>query len=1144
MADRKLFNDNWIFAKFAPNTDIKTIYDVIDHSTSPEELLTPFSPVDVPHDWMIFDTNNLFTSSAGVYLKNMKLDSSKHNLLYFEGVYMNTTVYLNRRPVCFWPYGYSSFEVDLTPYQKDGDNELIVYVNYLEPNTRWYSGAGIYRDVYLSSKDNLRLVTDGSYVNSVNTGGNDFLMTVDTETICSDRSIREAEISHSLFDMDGNIIFTEKETIPVFSEPTVNTVRINVGNVTRWDIDNPYLYTLVTVLSHNGVIADEHKQSIGFRTIEFNNNTGFYLNGRHVKIHGACMHHDLGCLGAAFNRSALERQFRKLKEIGINSVRTSHNMPAVALMEVADRMGILIDSEAFDMWENKKTDNDYGNFFHDYCERDVESWIRRDRNHPSVIMWSIGNEIPDTHTQEGFEITLRLRNAVRRNDYRHNAYTTIGSNFVAWEGAQRCSDQLELSGYNYLESVYEEHHNNKFPHWCIYGSETASTVQSRGIYHFPKNNRLLTYEDMQCSCLDNCSTNWGAKSVHKVIADDRDAEYCIGQYIWTGWDYIGEPTPYFSKNSFFGHIDTAGFFKDTAYIFKSAWVSYKDDPFVHIGVYWDFNPGQLIDINVYSNAPKIELYFNDNLVGEKLIDTTKGLDFSGHFILPYSEGCLKAVAYDEEGCIIAVDEQRSFKNPAKIVLTPETFISKADGEDLLFVEISVTDDNGVPVANARNRINIEVCGEGRLIGLDNGDSTDYDQYKTSCRKLFSGKLMAVIAPTTTAGEITIKASGRGLMPASVVLTTTPATPREGISCNYHVPEAASADDIPVRKITLTHEGITKLGPDNRVLKLHAKIDPPDATYSDITYKAVTLEGINSNSVNIATEGSDATISAVGDGNFRIICSVNNGKPHSEVMSELECSVEGLGSPTLNPYDNVHACQYSTSNHEAILSFRGGVNFMDDDNIISFENIDFGEYGSDELGFFIYSWRENEYLEIWDGEPDKSELLFKGFYSVKPEYNVYQENIFRLSKRLKGVRGITFKFKNGFVFGGFRMIYSEKAYGELNITEYNTITGDSYNELEDGIYNIGNNVDIQFNNMNFTNGISAITITGRSHIKSNPVHVRFHGESGDINQICEFPGSEEITTVSFPLESVIGMNKVNFMFMPGSSFDFISFRFEV
>lgn len=1144
---RRLCNDMWSFGKFVSGTDIETVYDVLHNGTDSDAVMIPFAPVDIPHDWMIHDTGALYQSSIGCYVRSLNLDASKQNFIYFEGVYMNTTIYLNGEKIFFWPYGYSSFEVNLTPFQRDGENELLVYVDYREPNTRWYSGAGIYRDVWLDVKEDIRIVTNGIYVNSMLCPDGRFKVVIDTEAVSRNREYKKAEITHIITDADGNSIAISTSAVQLYAEPTVNSQFFYVANVKLWDIDAPYLYTLSTIIRCDGCTFDAVNQKIGFRTIDFDPDNGFFLNGRHVKIHGACQHHDLGSLGSAFNKNALRRQFRELKKMGINSVRTSHNMPAVALMELADEMGILIDSESFDMWEAKKTENDYGNFFHDWCERDVESWVRRDRNHPSLIMWSVGNEIPDTNSEAGHKIIIRLRDAVRRNDYRHNAYTTIGSNYVAWDNAQKCSDEVELSGYNYLESVYEEHHNVKFPHWCIYGSETASTVQSRGIYHFPKSNRLLTYEDMQCSCLDNCSTNWGAKSVKKVITDDRDAKYCFGQYIWTGWDYIGEPTPYFSKNSFFGHIDTAGFWKDTAYIFKSAWVSFKDDPFIHISPYWDFNPHQLIDVNVYSNAPFIELYFNGELIGSKELDPEKDLDFTGSWQIPYEPGTLKAVAYDENRQIIAEDFKSSFSDPVRLKLTPESETFRADGEDLMFVAISAVDENGNEVENARNRVTVKVIGPGRLVGMDNGDSTDYDQYKTNSRKLFSGKLMAVIAATDEPGEVTVLASSVGLPEESVKVTAVPASVRNGASYNYRVPEIDNSyslsDEVPVRKITLTCEGKHELNESNTTASLHAVLEPSNATYTDITWKAVTYEGIEANFVRIEADGTNAKLTALGDGEFRLLCVANNGKDHTEIMSDLEFSITGMGSATIDAYKMVHGCQYSHCNTDALLSFRGGVNFTKDYNIITFDNIDFGEFGSDELAFSIFTFRDSEPVEIWDGEPENSDLLFKGTYSIPSIYNVYQENVFKLSKRIKGVRSITFRFHSGFVFGGFYMIYKEKAYGDLSAVEYNMITGDSYTEQKDGIFAIGNNVDIEFTHMNFTDGISKITITGRSNIPSNPVHVRFHGESGDVNQICEFPGSDEIQTVTFPLESVKGQNKVNFIFMPGSDFDFVGFRFE-
>lgn len=1149
---RRLCNDNWSFAKFKPETEPEMMFAVLrgqGAGKKKEVVLKQPGKVDIPHDWQIENTLSLYESSIGAYRKILSLDGQKHNLLYFEGVYMNTTVYLNGVKLLFWPYGYSSFEVDLTSAQKDGENELIVTVDYREPNTRWYSGAGIFRDVWFFEKESVRLVTDGIYV-STQESANGYRVIVDTQAIADAGSEGQTvTVKHVILDANRTVCAQSEEDILVYRESNLSTQKMEIVRPRLWDLENPYLYELTTQLFVGGEMVDEVTQKIGLRKIYFDPNEGFLLNDKKIKIHGACMHHDLGSLGSAFHRAALERQFRELKKMGINSVRTSHNMPAKALMEVADEMGMLIDTESFDMWEACKTSNDYGVYFHDYCERDVESWVRRDRNHPSLIMWSIGNEIPDTNQPGAEQIAIRLRDAVRRNDYRHNAYTTIASNYVSWEPAQNCSDKVEVSGYNYLENLYEEHHNEKYPHWCIYGSETSSTVQSRGIYHFPKSNRLLTYEDMQCSCLDNCSTNWGAKSVHKTITDDRDAAYCIGQYIWTGWDYIGEPTPYFSKNSFFGHIDTAGFWKDTAYIFKAGWVDYRKDAFVHLSPYWDFNPGQLIDVNVFSNAPKVALFLNDVLIGEKELDQQKDLFFSATWQLPYKEGVLRAVAYDENGKVLAEETKQSFTDPVALVLGKEKENFVANGEDLMFVAISAADKNGTKVANARNRVVVDVEGPGRLVGLDNGDSTDYDQYKTNCRKLFSGKLMAIIAATKEAGTIRVKVSSEGLESAELSFEAIPGEAREGISCDYRVQDyrndsSVDAKEVPIRKIVLTCDKDRKMNADNHEVYVKAKIYPNNATHRDITFKASTLEGISSSAVTIVpdADGLGAKLVAVGDGEFRLICSAANGKDHTEVMSELEFEVTGLGLANLDPYDMVHGCQFAESDKSALLSFRGSVNLSENHTTISFANIDFGEYGSDELVFSIFSFRDAEPVEIWDGKPEESELLFKGTYEMKSIYNVFQENTFVLSKRLKGVRGLTFRFENGFVFGGFSMAFKEKAYGYLNATEYQMITGDSYEEREDGIYAIGNNVDLEFQHMNFTEGISAIEITGRAHIPSNPVHVRFFGDQGDSKQICEFEGTDDIVTKTFPLESVTGLHKVSIMFMPGSNFDLIGFKF--
>ena len=1307
---RTLINDKWTFAECAPGTEAEAVFRASDIPSDKETTDPPpaFRPVDLPHDWMITDVRNLYRSSVGLYQRTLVLDASRHNSVFFEGVYMRTTVFLNGRKIFFWPYGYTSFEVDLTPYQKAGENVLTLHVDYRSPNTRWYSGAGIYRDVWLLEKDPVHIPEGGVYAHteavepeqmreviSTEAGSptqrsdsSRFRITIDTE-VTSPAPGADVIVRHVLRDADGNIVASSESalrntdgsigamaesalqhaggsivassesalrntdgSIVASSESapedasqsarpsySVNTQILQPENVTCWDIENPYLYTLETCVLCDDILRDSCTQKIGFRTILFDPDEGFFLNGRHVKIFGACMHHDLGALGAAFNKKAARRQLEKLRTLGINAIRTSHNPPAVGLMELCDEMGFLVNSDAFDMWEQPKTENDYGIFFHEWCERDVESWIRRDRNHPSVIMWSCGNEIPDTNNLSAVAIAERLERAMRRHDPRHNAYTTIASNFVAWENAQKSQDVFELSGYNYLESVYDEHHE-KFPHWCIYGSETASTVQSRGIYHFPKSNRLLTYEDQQCSSLDNCSTNWGAKNVHRFITDDRDRPYSAGQFIWTGWDYIGEPTPYFSKNSFFGHIDTAGFYKDTAYILKAARVPCEKDPFVHISPYWDFNVGQMIDVDVYSNAPRVELFFLEEheqegegtystdtapvKIGEKLLDQARDTDFSAHFRLPYRPGVLRAVAYDNKGNIIATDESGSYGDPVSIRLAAEYDSISADGEDLQFIQISVQDAMGREVRNARNRMAVSVTGPARLVGMDNGDSTDYDEYKCSSRKLFSGKLLAILAATKEPGTVTIRVTSPGLTPAELTFPAVPAKGRDGICCSYRIPgsygsdygtsedaadppiseirneagvpgegntsgegytPSSMSDEVPIRKLTLTCTPASLIGaaltPEQPSAEISARIEPANATYRDVHFKAVTSDGIESRAVKIEMlpsgvstsqkdgkpeEGSaagvpqdentpsDSTLcsinertfrirmTAVSDGTFRLVASANNGKDHPEILSDLEFSVTGFGSATLDPYTMVHGCEYAKSSKEALLSFRGSVNFGDG-NVIRFDNVDFGDYGSDELHLSLFSFRSEEPVEIRDEAPDGSELLFSGNYAVPSEYNVLQEDTFQLKKRLRGIRSLTFRFEHGLVLGGFRMTRQEKAYGLIPATEHGMITGDFYEEREDGIYHIGNNVDIEFPGMNFRDGVSGITITGRARKTVNPIHIRFFSGDTVVKQVVEFPVSEEPQTLTFPLEGFLGEGRVNFIFLPGSDFDLMSFRFE-
>ena len=975
MAINLLFNDGWHFTKQEIDTPI-------DKFTSDE---ITWNEIDIPHDWLIYDANNLYETSEGWYKKDFMIEDldKKSISIRFEGVYMNTFVYINGELAGEWKYGYSTFEFDITNFLKVGQNTINVVVKHESPNSRWYSGAGIYRNVWLKTRALTHIVPDGIYFSTTKLE-DAWKVEIETE-VASKGDSESAVVLHTMIDKDGAIFCSSQNKISTSSNMQVDKQEFEVKSPAIWSIDEPNLYKLKTEIIVDGEIVDVEVQNIGFRTFHFDTEEGFFLNGEWVKLHGVCLHHDLGSLGAAVNKEALRRQLEIMIEMGVNSVRTSHNMPAVELIELADEMGILINSEAFDMWELPKTEYDYARFFNDWAQRDVASWIRRDRNHPSVIMWSIGNEIYDMHAgSRGLEITKMLKQFVLDNDPKQNAMATIGSNYIAWEGAQECADELTLSGYNYGEHLYDEHHE-KYPHWYIYGSETASRVQSRGIYHFPASTSVMTYDDLQCSSLENCKSGNGDRTAQTTIIQDRDAKFCAGQYIWTGFDYIGEPTPYFTKNSYFGQVDTAGFEKDSFYLYQSAWTDYKYNPMVYLFPYWDFNEGQIIDIMAYSNAPKVELFFNGESLGVCEIDHKKGKKLNGSWQMPYQKGVLKAVAYDEDGNIIAEDEQRSFGDGTNIVLKPNKTQMNADGEDLIFVEISTEDDNGTFVANARNRMEVIVEGAGRLIGLDNGDSTDYDEYKGTSRKLFSGKLLAIIAAKLDAGDIDVKVKSVGFDDAELTLKALPCEEPIGVSANTENEKSAPNSEVPVRKIELIRKGTNKLGKDNMTAVVKAELLPTNATHTDLTWKVVTNSGIETNVATIDADGDTATITAVGDGHFRLRCSCNNGMAAPEVLSELEFEISGLGQTTINPYEFIPASLYNASNLPLDEVLRGGIAAAKEPTHIGFRNVDFGKDGSDEITIPIIRWFKNDPtpIQIWEGMPgeDGAEILYDGQYQA-------------------------------------------------------------------------------------------------------------------------------------------------------------------
>lgn len=1137
---KELFNNGWYFHKEPLNTPVETFFTT-----------EQWEAVDVPHDWMIYDTENLYEEAISCYKKSFTVDSSGTDRisLLFEGVYMNTTIYLNGKKIFYWPYGYSQFEADLTEHLIAGENTIYVISIYECPNSRWYPGSGIYRSVWFIRRPLIHLNTDGIYI-SPRKSGTGWELHIDTEIQNEDSSDATYTLQHTISDKDNNEIYSLRMTGICTPGLNIKKQTITVADAVLWDIDEPYLYSLRTELVTDKYAGDYDRQAFGFRTIEFTPDKGLYLNGRNITINGSCEHHTLGALGAAINRTALRRQLESLQRMGVNAVRSAHNMPSAELLELCDEMGILLYTESFDMWEHCKTDYDYGNYFKEWWKKDVTSWVRQDRNHPCVFIWGIGNEIHDINYERGLAVTRMLRDAVRELDYYNNAFIAMGSNIMGSDCAQKCSDEVDLVGYNYMENLYDEHHE-KYPDWCIFGSETSSTLQSRGIYHFPLDKRLLTYDDGQCSSLGNCTTNWGAKNTDAVITEHRDRKYCFGQFIWTGWDYIGEPTPYFTKNSYFGQVDTAGFEKDSYYHYMAEWTDYKDNPMIHLLPYWDFNEGQIIDVRVFSNAPKVELFLNGISQGCRVIDHAHGKTLAGDWRLSYTPGVLKAVAYDENDNIIADTVQRSFGDAKKITLHPDRDTVPANGEDLLFVEINTLDENDVFVANSRSRVHVSVTGAGRLVGLDNGDSTDFEQYKGTSRRLFSGRLLAVIAAGTEPGIIHIEVSSPALDGAVMDIEAVPSIVRKGISCIAENRETypEKSDEIPVRKISLTCQGARHMDKTHPRAVVHAGILPENATFNELHFKAVTADGVESRSVKIDVTDNTAALYAVGDGSFRLLCTCNNGTGVPEVISELEFEVTGMGEATHDPYRFVNGIDYSDCTSDAKLSFQGGVYITSEERTrFLFENVDFGEYGATDIHIPIFSFEDELPVEVWLGDSQKDgKLLVKDCYRAKSMYNHYQENVYSLPERIKGVQSVSIVVYPSVKLSlqGFYCTRHEKAYGLLYAAESNSISGDAYSVKNECVENIGNNVTLQFNNMDFgDDGPSQITICGRSSIPVNTIHIRFTDENDtETAHMAEFTGSEGFQQLTFPVHGFKGNGHVDFIFMPGSRFDFKWFQFS-
>ena len=1151
-----------------------------------------FELVEIPHDWLIRTADDLYRDGTGWYCKEFVSPLSggegKRVFLTFDGVYMDSTVYVNGREAGRCPYGYTTFTLEITDLLCEGMNTAAVRVDFRSPNSRWYSGAGIFRHVWLSVLPEVCLKNNGIYLHSERTGGPadrekpSYRLFVEVQIDCTEA----AEGSHAPFSVSVEVKEDGRKkagcTLPVLEEAEGGTVPAARGflelfDIREWSPEDPYLYEISVRLMEGDRTLQEERLQYGFRELRFDPQEGFFLNRKHKKMQGVCLHSDLGALGAAFHKEAARRQLTRMKQMGVNAIRFAHNMPAPEMMDLTDEMGFLVISEGFDMWERPKTAFDYARYFGEWHQWDIENWICRDRNHPSVVLWSIGNEIYDTHAdpERGAYLTGHLRDEVRRWDPAGNAGVTIASNWMPWEGGQRCADVLKIAGYNYGENYYQKHHD-EHPDWVIYGSETSSMVQSRGIYHFPLSAGILSDEDGQCSSLGNSTTSWGARSLEDCITVDRDLPWSMGQFLWAGIDYLGEPTPYHSKNSFFGETDTACFPKDSWYVWKSAWTSPDRDPFVHLFPYWSWNPGQMIDARVCGNGNSVELFLNGRSLGRQNLthEPGSGRHVIADYQIPYEEGTLKAVMYDKDGNILAQCSRSSFTDTAAFTVRSEVY------GDLLFLEIGAADPDGNLVENASDRVTVRVSGGGRLIGLDNGDSTDYDSSKGISRRLFSGKLLAIIAPSGTAGEIKVQLSSPGFpeqdfsFPAflrgenrkDIYEAFFPAKEPESLFLEENRPEPVrlgKKGEIPVRQIVLSaaQRSLTADAPSTAV---HTEILPRNADDKELFYSIVNDMGVELPLAKTEETEEGVILTALGDGDFRLRCMSKSGTQGIRVISELEFSAAGLGRAYLDPYKEISGCLYTSCEGEVTAgNEKGAATARDHETVITFAGIDFGMRGGRVITVPIFTLSGEEYpLEIWEGIPGEegSELLLSAVYKKPSIYNVYQPETWTLSRPVTGITAISFRVWQkmhirGFVFE--RLLCREHTFAAGDVTE---IYGDSFIREGTAVRGIGNNVSLLFKEMNFgETGVDKIEIKGCTkdpscsiHLRMTPVQIRDteaeepaeEKSSREEREILEFAFcAEGPETHSFPLALRKGIWDVTFLFLPGAVFDFYEFTFS-
>lgn len=783
------FNQDWKFKKGETGTESQVSFDDAN-----------WRQLNLPHDWAIegpFDkshdtrTGGLPIYGTAWYRKTFQVPANQKGnqvTLQFDGVMNNAEVFINGEKAGERPFGYISFEIDATPFINFGtENVVAVKVAPKELSARWYPGAGIYRNVYLTYKNPVNIAYLGTYITTPVVSKEKAEVQIETTIENKHKAAGNYTLQTTLLNSEGTEVAKSSSSIDAGKEVTI-TNKLEVSNPELWHTDNPYLYTAESVLLKSGVPVDNYTTTFGIRSIKYSKEKGFELNGEQIKFKGVCLHHDLGPLGAAVNYRATQRQLEIMKSIGVNAIRTSHNPPSQEQLELCDKMGILVQVEAFDEWAIGKVENGYHTYWDQWHERDLRDMIKRDRNHPSVVMWSIGNEIREQRKKSGAKVAQHLVDICHDED--PTRPVTAGFNNYPQCVKNGLAATLDLVGFNYKPTQYDNVVNQN-PDFIVYGAETASTVSSRGVYHLPVKN-YETHESLQVTSYDIVSPPWAYPPDFETHAQET-MPHSLGEFVWTGFDYLGEPTPYNgrdnethgkwggdwpSRSSYFGIVDLCGFPKDRYYYYQSRWT---EKPMVHILPHWNWeNSGhKTVPVYCYTNADEAELFLNGKSLGKKVMgvdkttipaefmwwkkkETTWDSPYRLNWNVNYEPGELKVVAY-KDGKAVAEKTIVTAGAPHHLELSPDRTAIDADGNDLSFITVKVVDKDGNFCPTADNLVNFEINGPATIAAVGNGNAATTEPFQANYRKAFSGLCMLIIkSKAGEAGQIEIKAKSDGL----------------------------------------------------------------------------------------------------------------------------------------------------------------------------------------------------------------------------------------------------------------------------------------------------------------------------------------------------------------------------------------------